>query len=373
MDATDDRTRGAGLLPRVFLAVTLGGLLLDGALRLGRLDPLAFRAWEALRVYRDPGVPFEENRRYENARTYGDLANLANLPGRRRYRPQVFTTDARGYRNLPEVSAPGSADALLVGTSYSAGNGVSDAQTLSVRLSERSGKLVYNAGGRRDIALGEIRRLARELRLPKGAVVFFEHLERNPVPSPGGLSRTVHRPRPFKHLRRPSVLAAFLRSAYRRLQNDVILPNVHRKQAVQGTLPNGETMLFWRPTFLRDPAGRDPARGAAFFSWLAGELAGDGLRLVVLLVPDKITVYGPLLEETGLTPPPDDGYLDRMAAAVQAGGVPAVSMVAAYRRLAARGLERGEYLYWPDDTHWNARGVEAAADALWRIWRTLPE
>ena len=35
---------------------------------------------------------------------------------------------------------------------------------------------------------------------------------------------------------------------------------------------------------------------------------------------------------------------------------------------AARALRHGEYLYWLDDIHWNARGIALAAKAIREQW-----
>src|SRR5260370_12306593 len=129
------------VIPRLLVAVCV----LDLALRFMPIDPLTFRGWEALLRYRAPGASFEPNRRYSNARSYGDLAAYGNLPGLRQYRTEVFTTDALGFRNLPHVRDE-EISAILAGDSFVVGSGVSDDETLSSRLIERGGCVVYNAG-----------------------------------------------------------------------------------------------------------------------------------------------------------------------------------------------------------------------------------
>ena len=91
-----------------------------------------------------------------------------------------------------------------------------------------------------------------------------------------------------------------------------------------------------------------------------------GFQLKVVLVPDKSTVYGPLLAEPL---PSADGaarFLDDLAADLQDRGVNTVSLVGPLRQAAASGLDRGEYVYWRDDTHWNPRGIRIAAEAIER-------
>ncbi len=35
-----------------------------------------------------------------------------------------------------------------------------------------------------------------------------------------------------------------------------------------------------------------------------------------------------------------------------------------YMRAAASDFQQGRYIYWLDDTHWNAEGIEIAAKAI---------
>jgi len=62
------------------------------------------------------------------------------------------------------------------------------------------------------------------------------------------------------------------------------------------------------------------------------------------------------------------GALARLEREIQGTGVPVVNLTAAMRAHAARELERGRYIYWRDDTHWNARGIALAASEISRAW-----
>src|SRR5260370_7457608 len=89
------------ILPRLMLAA----LATDASLRFVPLEVFAFRPNEALqRLHGMPEGPFEPNREYHNARSYGDLAALGNLPQRRLYRRGDFHTDPFGFHN-PDATA----------------------------------------------------------------------------------------------------------------------------------------------------------------------------------------------------------------------------------------------------------------------------
>src|SRR3989454_1077870 len=136
-----DRWSLGYVIPRLLVAV----FLVDAALRFVSIDPLTFRAWEAVSRYRPAGAAFEPDRRYRNARSYGDLTAMGNLPGLRQYRMEVFTTDALGFRNAAHVLDT-QIGAILIGDSFAVGSGVSDDETVSSRLGQFWGCVVYNAG-----------------------------------------------------------------------------------------------------------------------------------------------------------------------------------------------------------------------------------
>src|SRR5437016_1504134 len=87
------------------------------AFRFVSIDPLTFRPSDALLAYRPVGATYEPNHRYYNARSYGDVAGIANLREPREYRSVVFTTDALGYRN-PAHALHAEIGAILAGASF---------------------------------------------------------------------------------------------------------------------------------------------------------------------------------------------------------------------------------------------------------------
>ncbi|MGH7645989.1 MAG: hypothetical protein ACREMR_10440, partial [Gemmatimonadales bacterium] len=90
--------------------------LADLVLRSLPPDRYSFRVWEAMRT-RGERSPFRPDWRYHRDDVYGNLAALGNLPGRREYRAQTFTTDALGYHNPPGLADGGAVAAILFGTS----------------------------------------------------------------------------------------------------------------------------------------------------------------------------------------------------------------------------------------------------------------
>jgi len=178
-------------LGRVIPALLVAVLLVDIALRFASIDPLTFRAWEALERNRPPGAAFEPNRRYYNARSYGDLAARGNFRELRQYRPDLFTTDALGYRNPPRV-LNAEVSAILAGDSFAVGSGVSDDETLSSRLTTLTRCVVYNAGsdlGR--VVPKEVLALSRRLNLRNRLVMRLYGEDANVPPLPTRRERLV--------------------------------------------------------------------------------------------------------------------------------------------------------------------------------------
>lgn len=362
------------VIPRLLVAVFLA----DAALRFVSVDPLTFRAWEALQRYRPPGAAFEPNRRYFNARSYGDLAAFGNLRELRQYRTEVFTTDALGFRNAPRV-LDAEIDAILAGDSFAVGSGVNDDETLSSRLSSPGGCLVYNAGSDFErVGPDEILAAARRLNM-RNRLVIRLYGEAAGVPAlPTGremlvrqlVARTPAEDRRLagrlRGLLTVSPLQILSTRALKALADHRILPNRYAANTVRATLDNGDSMLFPRSeldTFYRR---REVALG--YWKRLRDELRNARFELLVVLVPGKYTVYRPFLINQKPAGREAGDYLDRLGRELRAAGIPVLNLTPVLSAEAARSLRRGEYLYWLDDIHWNARGIVAAAAAIREKW-----
>lgn len=334
--------------------------LADVAMRFTPIDPYTFRAWEAMTRFPAPNALFEANKRYYNARTYGNLAGLGNLPALRQYRSETFSTDAYGFRNPPEASDGRPVSAIIFGDSFVVGNGVNDDQTLSVQLSAATGKTVYNAGGT-GASLENIRALARRLKMSQGTIIYA-HTGLHQLWA--GASGWIW----LNGLTTVSPLKVASQQAYRTLQNDLLLPNTYTSNVVQARLLNNDVTLF-RPQDIRRYYQQQPD-DHLINQWatLAAELRKDNLDLLILLVPTKYAVYRPLLKE-GQGPEPADGilYLDKIERRVRESGITVVNLTPTFRAAAAAGLDRKEYIYWLDDTHWNADGIALAVVEIKKV------
>jgi len=350
-------------------------LLVDICSRFASYDYVSFRGFEALTRNGGTGLggPFLRNATYKTTRAYGDLAAMGNLPQLRQYRPEVMTTDEWGFRNAPGA-ASAELGAILFGTSFSIGAGLNDDQTLSAKIAAYIGAPVYNAGG---LDLGQERNLSRTIgRLHfRRRIAIVEHVETAPEPawaSDVGFAMRLedHFGARYRDVRlgysevkgwlNKSPLNLALFKMFKSIQDDVILPNAFSDRVLQGELANGDQMLFL-------PSQVSPGRGPtavadAVVSWrrLDHYFRARGFDLLVVLIPSQYRVYAPLLK----TPPPklnDDTYVDDLESGLRAAGIEVVNPTRSLMAAARDGLPSHRYIYWRDDTHWTAAGVEITA------------
>jgi hypothetical protein len=368
----------------------LAALATDAALRFVPLEKFAFRPNEALpRVHGMPEGPFEPNREYHNARTYGDLAALGNLPQRRVYRHVDFSTDAFGFHN-PGTTAGIAPAGILLGDSFAIGAEVPEEKTLSAQLAGVFSGPIYNAGGYLPFDPERIRKLAGRLQLRRGVLIyeFLEvHAQQIPqadAPQQGpswrrrlglrwlgpkgwyvvtGVFSSLHHSR----------LRLLSEKFEKTMQNDVVLPNGFANNVSEERLRNGDWMLFL--SSLIEPVSSwnaTAARWVDYFYWVSREVSRDGLELVVLLVPNKSTVYGPLLEMPRVHTEREDvlGELERR---LLQRDIRVVNVSPTFRAAAMEMAEHHQYIYWQDDIHWNECGVSiAAAEFRAQIGLRLP-
>lgn len=154
--------------------------MLDIALRFMPIEWVAFRAWEVVTDHPGRWAAFAALKTYRNPHAYGDLSNVGNLPALREYHEEIFTTDEYGFRNSPQKEDGRVPRVLLIGTSFSAGCGLSDDETLSAQLGARLKCRVYNAAGPWDYCNCARRAIAR-LKMHQG-IVIYEFAERNYQP-----------------------------------------------------------------------------------------------------------------------------------------------------------------------------------------------
>lgn len=138
---------------------------------------------------------------------------------------------------------------------------------------------------------------------------------------------------------------------------------------------DGHHMLFYRENIKAlswSPEVRDiPKVGRAAFFTNRDYFQKRGIRWVVVLIPEKEQVYRdflPPLHWLGDQALPPSSLPD-IEAVLQGEGIAVVDLLPVFRDAVARG----ELIYWPDDTHWNFRGMELAAERIGQELESEPE
>jgi hypothetical protein len=367
------------LVPLIILLYFMADL----GLRFVPAKYVAFRCWEEVMLSPTAEGPYTPNDTCSMGMASGDLSSLGNLPSLRQFRPEVFTTDGWGYRN-PANSANLPISVLLVGDSFGGGCGVTDSDTLSAQL-ERLGKVgVYNAAGAPTSGHG-VEQLIQRLKLENGLVIWEQSARFDPPTNlhdesteENGEIRIIRRylPESSPALRRLqeidrivraryaySPLKIWLRRGFNRVRDRLGLANLLAVNVVELQLKNGQPMLF----LPSDVNGEAHRTSADFFVQLNSLVQSSGDKLLVLLVPDKYEVYYPLLKNPPRILEDDNASMGVLARNLRNAGVPVLDLTAPLREQAVTAFANGGYNYLLDDTHWNALGIQKAAQEIFTL------
>jgi SGNH hydrolase-like domain, acetyltransferase AlgX len=310
---------------------------------------------------------------------YGEAARLANRLDFVTFRPEKFTVDRNGYRNLP--SAAGTPPKLLLaGDSFALGMSLNDEETLSAQLTRQLGPIIYNAATTLAASLSPKRILdvSGFLRMKSGWVLL-ELVNRTaytyePPSSAHRFAflgsyrdRFVRSTTPLRTLQsRVDLSLPLMRVSSlvnMRLHNDILLPNPFKDLYTEEELINGQHMLFYHEDRDFSRKSVDSSVSAVAVGKFRDALSRAGFKLAVVLVPTGYSVYTPLMRQPQ---GPDFGkqYMEDLAAQLAENGVPTMNCLPLLRDAASRELTAGRLVYWPDDAHWNPVGCATAARAV---------
>jgi hypothetical protein len=334
---------------------------------------MRYQDYEVARQILQWDAPFRPNLHLHTKFFVGDEADEGNLRPTEELPVRDFTTDRLGFRDTRPI-LPGKPAELVVfrGFSFTFGAGLSDDQTLPAVLERELRVNAYNAGRFHDDpeTPEDFDRLMARIGAHPRTVVYV-HLEPN-----GHVG--IERPRPLKRLLRfakelpmnwirssPAIRYAGL--AKKAVENDWLLHNRYRDHALSFPLPDGRRFLVLDRELAHDATEYDDtviSDRAEYIAWWKQRMAERGARMVVLLVPDKMSVYGP---ELGVKLP-SNPYLNRLAQQLEARGVRVLNGLSILRATAREDLASGRLAFLREDQHWSASGVErlgrATAEAI---------
>jgi hypothetical protein len=339
-----------------------------------------FQDYEIARQVLQWDAPFMPDRRMRSVFFEGNEASAANLRPAQRLGWRNFTTDRFGFRFTPPVRG-GAAPELVVfrGFSFIFGVGLSDEETFPAVLARQLGVNAYNAARFHDDpeTPDDFDGLMAKVGTRPKTVVYV-HLE----PNAHVLTPSAQQQNPGRRLIRfakefpltwirlsPLILNAV--EAKKAVENDLLLHNRYRDNVRSFALPSGSPMLVLKGDLERAQTSFDDSTVAdrsAYIEWWNARMVERGARMIVLLVPDKLSVYGPSL---GVALPADP-YLDRMERDLASRGVRVVNGLPLLRATAAADLASGRLSYLREDQHWSAEGVERLARATAQAISAIP-
>ena len=135
------------------------------------------------------------------------------------------------------------------------------------------------------------------------------------------------------------------------------------------TLPQLGTMAFLRTSLKQHhaPPGPGDIKTIVGYCQLLHEIArARGKTLLIVLIPDKFTVYGdrarpilPLADLEGLRA--DTGKLRLLSKALSAVFIQNISLQDVLTKASRSSRGESVLIYHPNDTHWNDEGIRIAA------------
>jgi hypothetical protein len=263
--------------------------------------------------------------------------------------------------------------------SFVFGVALDDDETFPTQLARATGANTYNAArfAEDPETPEDFDDVMREIGARPKTVVFV-HLEPNEIYLTGKNQRRndllrkiwFAKERPLTWIRfSPAIWTAA--EAKRAVENDRILHNRYRDHVASFALPDGRRLLIRKGDLERVQSriGDDEVRDRSeYIAWWNERMAERAARMIVLLVPERMSVYGPAL---GVQVPADP-FLNRLERRLVARGVRVVNGLPLLRAGAEADLASGNLAYFREDHHWNAEGVRRLARAVAGAIAALP-
>jgi hypothetical protein len=345
----------------VAFALLISAVALEIGLRAVGLDrAMYYRPHEMLaRDFAPWGKHYRPNSAVTMHQPFGDIHAMTGV-GILEPREIEFVTDSLGFRNRRDRQGE---RWVLVGDSFVAGEGNTQACTLGEVLATRHGISAYNVSHPGDdfahyaIKLREFRRHAGDGF--RALVFLFEGNDFGPYET------IVHRAdTPFRR--------------YRRLLRESTLYRVTawlsaRAAARHGT-PTPLVLDAQGGAIAFLPASVEVVRRQAPHTEAAMQWVGVLRELKPVIerlyfIPEKYRVMQPALAPAEQLPNRQWEYLREAAAAA---GIPAVDLTPALQAAERELAARGEHTFWRGDTHWNCAGTAAAAGVVARDLQPAP-
>lgn len=286
---------------------------------------------------------------------HGDIQAMENI-GLYEPRGVEFQTDGLGFRNEEDYHGQ---RYVLVGDSFLAGNGTTQACLLSDRLRRDYALDVYNLGFVGDLAAYQ-RRLEAFRTLYgntfRAAMFVFEGNDFVGWDDRKGLSKS--QAFGYREFFRSSSLWRYTRWLYNRWT---------RKNAAKSPVFTvGAAPVAFYQGHVNAVMNRDDLDDRVLrFSQALKQM--KDMVVHIFFIPDKYRVYYPFLRQGAYAAALPNKQWEYLTWAAGQAGIPVTDLTGPLREEASRLLPEGRYVFWRDDTHWNCEGMAVAALEVFRV------
>lgn len=285
---------------------------------------------------------------------YGDLFVLSNFTAKTIIEPRVvnFQTDSLGFRNSQDYTGQ---PFVLIGDSYGVSCSTSQEYMLSETLTREHDIPVYNASYPTD-PYGYIticRQLTKDIGTEFKAIIMF--FEGNDFYTEWKLQRPwyLYNPHQIRELECYRLFFGLTRRAFYNLSI------INKESQVMISTIGKKDVGFYNPYV-------NASKQSTKLDWtdLVDEYRQikDNIALFIF-VPTKYRVYYPLMKNNDYNTLPNipRDLVQELALEID---IPFVDLTPYLVEMSKKLLEKGEYSFWRDDTHWNQNGTKIAADAI---------
>lgn len=377
-------------IPRILAACLAIWALLDIGLRFMPLDRLHILPEHIATRHPAKYAPFIPNLTLRYDPWVGETAMTGNVKPIETRPPIQFSTDSLGFRLTPGVPPDGKVDALLfAGASFAYGGGLSDDETFPAVFTRQTNLRMYNGGHFYwdPQGLDALDWLLANLGGQRPAIVLleweqFDHdraqLDGLPwrVDAQGAALLGQNRYREFRtdvqyakryltSLWTVSPIEIGSIRFFKAIANDRVLPNPYKESIAARSLGDGRRLLMLKDEVnrvLHAPSENQTRQHADYFAYFRKRLAERGLDMYVVLVPNKYTLYGSVIDNIGIEP--GKAYLDRLEIELLRRNVKTVNGLTALRTGVAGEIASGDLSLYREDHHWNPKGAARLASVL---------
>jgi len=314
---------------------------------------------------REGPFKFKPNFHFRRMRC-GDLSQTKGIKELQDWREDVFTIDQWGFRNWGQVERP---RVVVLGDSYVAGNALNDNETITYKMTEFLHEYVYNYAGQNLYAPAEFLDDQRFINHPP-KIVIYAPVSRYIAPFP--LAATWNRrsflqkwkeagdyPRSIKiMLDRDNYLTFLFKQMIARIFYKLGINISTSTEIIDVEGQKKITLSLYLQGLCSSPQERQLDEVVKDIVELDKRLRARSIHFIFAPVPESGTIYAEFYQGAGCEGFQNPSFVDLLFQELKKRGVEDYDLSPDFL------ANRLPYLYLPDDSHWNPRGVEVAAKSL---------